>query len=193
MRGSAGDQRELTKLHMADPNSNDPDRLAIFIELYTKHYPRLQYYVMALVPVPHDAADVLQETSVVLWSKFGDFDLGTNFFAWACKIARLQTLKLYEKNKRSASKLDAEVLELLSAEAAGSDSQSEPALSALDDCLAKLPRQDQELIRRRYEPNVSVNQIAEEIGVSANLLSKSLGKIRRSLLACVERTLLSDA
>lgn len=169
----------------------DRNQLTAFMELYTTHFQRLQYYVMALMPTQHDAADVLQETSVVLWSKFSEYERGSNFFAWACAIARLQALKAYERDRRSATRLEPDVFEKLAADAARTDHRSEEALAALELCLAKLAKPDQELIRRRYGPDSSVNRMAEEIGVSANLLSKSLSKIRRTLLACIERTLLS--
>lgn len=174
------------------PESSDSERMAQFVELYSEHYPRLQYYVMALLPTANDAADVLQEASLVLWKKFDSFEIGTNFFAWACAIARYQTMKYYDRNKRSARLFDTSTLEKLSTDAmAAADSQSTP-LEVLESCLSHLPDSDRQLIRRRYEPKITVNQIAEEIGLTANLVSKSLGRIRRALLRCVERKLAQE-
>lgn len=163
--------------------------MAQFVELYSMYYPRLQYYLMALLPSSNDAADVLQETSLVLWKKFDTFQIGTNFLAWACKIARLQALKQYERTNRSAKLFDARVLEQLAVEAA--DVAAIPAipLEVLESCLENLSDVDRILIRRRYEPGYSVKQIALDIGRSANSLSKSLGRIRRALLVCIERKL----
>lgn len=48
------------------PDSIESERVAQFVELYSQHYARLQYYLMSLVPTPTDAADVTQETSLVL-------------------------------------------------------------------------------------------------------------------------------
>ena len=58
---------------------NRDDRVAEFLELYSTNYPRLQFYVTALLPTANDASDVLQETSMVLWRKFDTFELGTQF------------------------------------------------------------------------------------------------------------------
>ena len=55
------------------------DRVAEFLELYSTNYPRLQFFVTALLPTGNDASDVLQETSMVLWRKFDTFELGTQF------------------------------------------------------------------------------------------------------------------
>ncbi|MGI9428234.1 MAG: sigma-70 family RNA polymerase sigma factor, partial [Bythopirellula sp.] len=110
----------------------------------------------------------------------------------ACTIARFQTLKYYDRNKRSARLFTISTLEKLSADAMASAEKSTTPLEVLESCLSGLPDSDQKLIRRRYEPDITVNQMAEEIGVTANLLSKSLGRIRRALLRCVERKLARD-
>ncbi len=43
-----------------------------------------------LLPHAANADEVLQKTSIVLWSKFKQFDPDTNFLAWARRIARLE-------------------------------------------------------------------------------------------------------
>jgi RNA polymerase sigma-70 factor, ECF subfamily len=168
------------------------DRMAEFVELYSGHYPRLQFYVMALLPTANDASDVLQETSLVLWQKFDTFQTGTNFFAWACKVARLQALKHRERRGRSAQLFEVSVLEKLAAEACREEVVSAVPLAVLESCIKKLSETDRSLIRRRYQPGTSVGQIAREIGRSANSLSKSFGRIRRVLLECVQRTLVHE-
>jgi RNA polymerase sigma-70 factor (ECF subfamily) len=162
------------------------DRMAEFVELYSGHYPRLQYYVMALAPTANDAAEILQETSLVLWKRFGCFEPGTNFFAWACKIARLQALKFRERQARSAQLFELSVLEQLADEALQDDSDFSLRLQALDGCIKKLSDSDRTLIRKRYQPGVSVKDIARDAGRTANSLSQSLGRIRRALMACIE-------
>lgn len=169
------------------------DRVAEFLELYSGHYPRLQFYVTALLPSANDASDVLQETSLVLWRKFDTFELGTNFFAWACKIARYQVMKYRERQGRSARLFDENLLETLAVEAGDEGHIGGISLQALDNCLAKLSEVDRTLIRRRYQPGMSVQQLAADIGRTANSLSKSLGRIRRTLMECIDRTLAQEA
>jgi RNA polymerase sigma-70 factor (ECF subfamily) len=50
-----------------------------------------------------------------------------------------------------------------------------------------LSPRDHQLIQKRYEHGMSVATLAETIGRTTNSLSKSLGRIRRSLLECIER------
>ena len=174
------------------PESISPERMAQFVALYTEHCPRIQYYLTALVPTSHDAVDVLQETSLVLWRKFDTFEVGTNFMAWACKIARLQALKHYQKSGRRTKLFQEEVLDQLAIEAQATTNDSMALMDALETCLARLSRNDQILIRKRYEHGTTVNQMAAEIGRTANSLSKSLGRIRRALMICVEKQLPAD-
>lgn len=168
------------------------ERMSEFVELYSRFYPRLQYYLMALLPSANDAADVLQESSLVLWRKFASYESGTNFYAWACKIARLQALKFRNRVGRSAKLLDDAILEKLSEEAMGDEIDPAASLEALAYCLERLSERNRSLIRRRYQPNISVRELAAEVGCSANALSKLLGKIRRLLMDCVERKLSSE-
>lgn len=177
------------------PGDSEPDkptdRITEFLDLYSKFYPRLQFYLMALLPTANDAADVLQETSLILWKQFHSYQSGTNFYAWACKVARLQALKYRERMGRSAKLLDEAVLEKLAEQAAAEDFDPSATMEALVVCLDHLSERDRSLISRRYQPNISVKELAAEIGRSANALSKLLGKIRRVLLECVEQRLAS--
>src|ERR1700761_7115915 len=128
------------------------DATAEFLELYSHHYPRLQFYLMTLLPFAEDAADVLQETSLVLWKKFDTYTTGTNFFAWACKIARLQTLKYRERRGKSALFFSDELLDTLAVEAAEDRFAPGTSLPHLRQCLELMSQRDQQLIRKRYEP-----------------------------------------
>jgi RNA polymerase sigma-70 factor, ECF subfamily len=177
-----------------EPEGDKPTaRIAEFVDLYSKYYSRLQFYLMALLPTANDAADVLQETSLVLWREFGTYQSGTNFYAWACKIARLQALKYRERMGRSAKLLDESVLEMLAEQAVSEDMDPSAVMEALASCLQLLSERDRSLISRRYQPNISVKELAAEIGRSANALSKLLGKIRRVLLECMEQRLASTS
>ena len=184
---------------MADSNAPDDldspghlDRSVEFVKLYSDCYPRLHYLLLALLPTSNDAADVLQETSLVLWKKFDTFQPGTNFLAWASRIARLQAMKHYERMNRSGRLFDDTTLELLAEDAVSAASEPTPKLEVLKSCLEELREPDRLLIRRRYEPGAVVNDMAAEMDISANLLSKTLGRIRRALLVCVESKMAQD-
>jgi len=50
--------------------------------LFTSNEPRLRAFAMSLIPNWADAEDVMQQANLVLWSKFEQFELGTDFYAW---------------------------------------------------------------------------------------------------------------
>ena len=60
----------------------DPEQVNAFIRLFTANEPRLRGFAMSLIPNRADAEDVLQQANLILWRKFGQFQIGTNFFAW---------------------------------------------------------------------------------------------------------------
>ncbi len=53
---------------------------------------RVYTYTRTLLPNAENARDVLQETNIVLWRKRNEFKPGTDFVAWACKVAYYQAL-----------------------------------------------------------------------------------------------------
>src|SRR5215218_891528 len=109
--GKLGMAAMSSELHEQGLEACGADPTAEFLELYSHNYPRLQFYLMTLLPGSDDAADVLQETSLVLWRKFDTYATGTNFFAWACKIARLQALKYRERRGKAALMFGDDLLE----------------------------------------------------------------------------------
>ena len=68
------------------------------------------------------------------------------------------------------------------------DGDHDRRLEALATCIKKLPAQ-RELLDRRYRHNESVDGIAERLLKSPNVVSVSLYRLRRALLACIESRL----
>ncbi len=58
-----------------------------FVRLLMANERRLLAYILTLLPHVADAQDVLQETSIVLWRKFGEYRPGSDFTAWAYRVA----------------------------------------------------------------------------------------------------------
>jgi RNA polymerase sigma-70 factor, ECF subfamily len=157
-----------------------------FMALYSGHQRRLYLYTMTLLPASVDAEDVLQETNLVLWRKFDQYQPGTNFFAWACSITRFEVLKYRERRARAAKLLDPDVFDQL-AEVAISEVErlDEFHRRALLDCMERLSAGDRDLMRKRYSEAMEVQAIAAAMNRSPNAVSKSLGRIRRLLLDCI--------
>ena len=69
-----------------DSHSETEFRKRLMI-LMTRHQRQIFSYIYTLVPNRPDAEDLLQETSLVICEKFREFEVGTDFVAWACQIA----------------------------------------------------------------------------------------------------------
>ena len=76
---------------MVEPSSGK-ERGDEFIVHLTACQNRLYAYVFSLLPDRERRRDVLQETNLVLWRKSDQFMAGTDFGAWACKVAYFEVL-----------------------------------------------------------------------------------------------------
>jgi RNA polymerase sigma-70 factor (ECF subfamily) len=160
------------------------------MRLFVQMQPRLHAYIRALVPNRSDAEEVLQETGVVLWKKFDEFEPGTEFARWATRVARLQALCYYKRSKRNVLRFSQSFVEAMAEEAAVLTQEPSPYYEALEGCLAKLNQMDRDLIRRRYESGArTARQVAREQGLPETTLYNALARIRRNLLRCVRHAL----
>ncbi len=100
--------------------NSDQNSPANTIRQISLHQAPLLAYILALHPNRSDAQDILQETNVVLWQKIGEFREGTNFKAWAFRVAYLQTLAHFKRHKRGNwLGFSSELVETLASEAVG--------------------------------------------------------------------------
>lgn len=163
-----------------------------FVQLFTRNQRRLFLHILAQVPHPVDAEEIMQETNLIAWSKFSQFELGTNFLAWVSKIATFEILKYRSRKRRERLQFSEEFLEVIAQESLARADDLEARRLALVHCLQKLRPSDRELIQQRYAPGESGKALAETIGRPANSVYQSLGRIRRSLLECIERRLTAE-
>ena len=165
------------------------DELAGFVKLMTGHQGNLRAFIVSLIPGSPDVADVLQETNAVLWQKRDRFRPGTNFLAWAFQIARYEVLRQLHRQRRSGHVMFSEEAVEVLAEIQPPDESTEELLSALDHCLDKLSESQQELVRERYTPGHSLEDLAARTGRTAGSLRIALLRIREILRRCIEQTL----
>jgi DNA-directed RNA polymerase specialized sigma24 family protein len=78
-----------------------------FVALLTASQRRLYAFICTLVIDRTDADEVLQETNLALWEQAERFEAGTDFVAWACRVAYYKVLKLRDVSKRHRVKPDA--------------------------------------------------------------------------------------
>jgi RNA polymerase sigma-70 factor (ECF subfamily) len=149
-------------------------------------------YLLTLIPNRDVARDLLQDTCMKLWSKWDDFLPGSNFLAWACRIAYFTVLAYRRDRARERMVFDNGLIEQLAE--IGREQTVEPILraAALEDCLNCLPPHQRKLITERYSPDGSVTKLAADRGRSAKGLAVTLHRIRQALMNCVESKLRSE-
>jgi RNA polymerase sigma-70 factor len=143
---------------------------------------------MTLVFSHHDAEEVFQNTSVVLWNKFVEFEPGSNFFAWASRVAYYEVLN-YMKQQRRTRAFSEAAMELLASEAIALSDESTSRQEALEDCLSRLTRADRDLLQERYYYQRPPKQIAALQSRSVDSVYRALSRIHNVLLNCVQRNL----
>ena len=151
----------------------------------------LYTYILRLLPNAADANDVLQETNLVVLRKQSEFQPGTNFAAWAAKIAHNQVLSFRLKKYRERLFFDEPLIHQLAVSGVSRIGNLNPMVEALDSCKEKLSVVDQELLERRYGDGLTVTQLAATAGRAPRATSQALYRIRVALMGCIQQFLAS--
>lgn len=168
---------------MTSPSENHYE---LFVRRFTHHEPDLRRFIRSMLPTHTDADEVLQQTAIVIWKKFDQYDPETNFMKWACVIARFESLAYRRKMARDRLVFREEILELLADEGEDEIEQRDAEEAALQTCLSELPEKQRQLVELAYTPGVKVIDLAQEAGSSPEAFYMRLSRIRRRLMVCIE-------
>ncbi len=163
-----------------------------FVSLYTRYERKLYRYVATLLSRPDDAEDVLQETARVLWQKFDQYRPSEPFLPWACAIARYEVLNYCQRERTRRKHFRPAVIDLLADARLKHDDLLEAQSRWLQECVQKLAEIDRQLIEQRYASEETLAALAAQLGRTPNSLYKSLQRLRRTLLECIENGLRSE-
>ena len=158
-----------------------------FVRLMTEHQGRLFAYILTLIGDPDAANDVLQEANIVLWRDSREFRPGSNFKAWAFRVAHFQVMAWRQRQIRDKLVFEDDLLDALASGARECDEAFDARQEMLTGCLEKLSPPHREMVRRRYSEGSSLDAIAKERGMTPNAVMQALFRIRHSLIQCVAR------
>ncbi|EKK00613.1 extracytoplasmic function alternative sigma factor [Rhodopirellula baltica SH28] len=144
-------------------------------------------YLMSLMNDRNDVEEVLQETDLVLWRKFDDFEWGTNFTAWSCRVAFNQMRAWRQKQQRSRLQFSDEFLTAVATQLDTQTDRYDQRLENLRACVRSLPERHRQLIDQRYTDGEKIKSIATRTGRSLDAVYRMLSRIRDSLRDCVTR------
>ena len=147
---------------------------------------RLRALVALTVTDRDDVLDIVQESFVDAWRSLDRFDTTREVGPWLRTICRNRVLKHLRdrlpKRRRELALVDEA---LIASEPAEAEEAPEGRLVALRRCLQALDASHRSLLERRYHDGVAVQDLASELGKSANAVSMILIRLKGVLQRCV--------
>jgi len=163
-----------------------------FVQLWTAVQPAVTGYICALMRDPVIAKDVLQETAMVLFRRFAEYDGQRPFLAWALGVARFQVLGHHRDAARSFLTFDTKLLERFTEQWAETAPAADRRVWALQECLEKLPGRARDVVRQRYFEELTAEDIARRLGANGPSVRVMLQRIREQLRECIERRMQAE-
>ncbi len=162
-------------------------RERLFFRLYMTNQKNLYSFILARTGNCDVTDDIIQETIAVMWEKFDQFDIGTNFTAWGIGIARRQVLKYYNQLDNKVLRFNDKVLEILDELSVQRESKITDHLEILRKCLGKLSDNNRHLLQLKYDQDLNIKSIAKCVGRPVQGMYKAMSRIHNALLHCVKR------
>lgn len=175
--------------HEPAPNPQEDARYEVFVKKFAHFEADVRRFVRSLLPNWTDADEVVQQTAIVMWRKFDQYDPETHFMKWACVIARFEALAYRRKMARDRLVFREDILELMADEGGEEIDQRDAEHTALESCMKDLPEKSRHMLTLAYTQGVKVKELAEAAGSSAEAFYMRLNRLRRQLMTCVESKL----
>lgn len=141
-----------------------------------------------------DIEDLVQEVAAKAWEQLATYDAFRPFEPWLLAIAKFELLSYLRDHKRSRLVFNETLVAKLSDTLEDMQSNRElPALDALEQCLSRVPGDDRELLRQRFELDKTGQAIAESLQLSGATVSRRFQRIYSQLLLCVRQAMREGA
>lgn len=160
-----------------------------FTEQFVRSQHRVYGYIVTLLPNRDEADDAFQETCLILWDKWAEFDTSRDFVRWACGIAHNVVRNYRRSRQRTVVTLSDGLLTEIAAERLSSEPHLESRNRALSGCLEKLTEAQRSLLEQCYLGGEEIQAVAERKSLTRAALYLRLQRIRRTLFECVDRSL----
>jgi RNA polymerase sigma-70 factor (ECF subfamily) len=172
-QGSADIQAFTTRLRRGEE--------AAYREFHAAYFSRLLRYLLVITGGREDAArDALQSTFVRVVRHIRPFDSEAAFWSWLTVLARSSLIDALRKEGRYLGLLG-RFLQRTRVEAAVESDADAQLLELLESELANLPREDRELMERKYFTRESVKEMAAALALTEKAIESRLVRIRKRL------------
>lgn len=171
---------------------NGPSQNEEFVRLLLVYQKRIYGFILAMVPNYADAEDLFQQVVMIMCRRFGEFEPGTSFLAWALQIARYELNNIRKTQRRSRVQFSSETMEMLFEQTCRQISRIDQRVQWLEECLKRLEPSDRALVYRRYEQGMAIKDIAQQLGRSVYSLYRGFNRIHLFLRHCVNAHLQAE-
>ena len=118
-----------------------------------------------------------------------NYTLGSDFRAWAFRVARYQVMAYRKRQRRDRLTFNDALILQIAAEAGVRAENIGQRRHALAECVGKLTDEEREMLKLRYAESMSGQQISDATGRSTDAVYQTLHRLRESLLECIRRVL----
>lgn len=171
---------------------NDPSDQAEFLCLLSRFYNDIYAAALVIVGNRSDTDDVIQETSLVLWQKYGESKPILNFRKWARTVAFHVAKNHLRKQQRRTARLSDYVLSRIEQVQTGGEELFELRRELLDNCIEKLGERDRQFLEVCYGGSHSLAELARSRKAPIETFYTRLKRLRKRLADCINRTFASD-
>ena len=153
-----------------------------FVRLLSSNEGRLKAFLRPLLPRWEDVEEAAQETALVAWKKFSQFEKGSDFGAWLLTIGRFEALKLRRTLFSDRLVFKEELWDVMLEESSAETQSLNAERQALDGCLQKLNPQQRDWLVAVYQPGAKMHEVAQKCGRSSDAFYKIIQRLRTLLL-----------
>jgi len=171
---------------------HDSPQTTEFVRLWTLHGQRVYAYLLTLAANDADADEIYQEVGMTLWEKFGQFTPGTNFQAWARRVALNKVRSFRQLRRHKTTLCSPEFLDAIDQTIAEDSAMLDAQHAALADCFNRLSAPHKTLLKQRYQAGATPRSLAEQTGRSVKAIYEALRRIHNSLFECVRKTTVGE-
>jgi RNA polymerase sigma-70 factor, ECF subfamily len=156
------------------------DRLAMKV-LFARHHVRVYRFVLRLVRNEALAEDVISEVFLDVWRQAGKFERRSAVSTWLMAIARFKALSALRR--RVDQELDEETAEAVEDHADNPEVtlQKKDKSEILRECLSALSVEQREIIDLVYYHEMSVEDVAQIVGIPENTVKTRMFYARKKL------------
>ncbi|MCM8541620.1 MAG: sigma-70 family RNA polymerase sigma factor [Lentisphaeraceae bacterium] len=158
-----------------------------YLKLLAEHEYAIKVYIITMIPRIYDADDIMQDVRLTMWKKFDSFEIGTNFKAWALKIAYFKIMDFRKRKGRENKKLmfTDEFYDAIEDASIKLNFEDNGKRKSLLSCVGKLQDQHKQIISMRYKERLSIEKISENMGRTVTATYRVISRIRASLKKCI--------